>query len=60
MIDLEKCLILLGAWFVKMENWEKREINKCEELLKEKLRDVQKIGIIAYIKSFGGKENGSV
>ena len=52
--------MLLGAWFVKMENWEKREINKCEELLKEKLRDVQKIGIIAYIKSFGGKENGFV
>jgi len=34
-----------------MKDWQKREIEKCEDLLKEKLNGFQKHNIETYLKS---------
>ncbi len=41
-----------------IESWRQREINKCEDLLKRgKLRDIERIGLIAYLKNLSEEEN---
>jgi len=40
----------------EMIDWKEREIEKCKGLLNRKLRDVERIGLIAYLKSLEKKE----
>jgi hypothetical protein len=35
------------------ENWKQREIEKVEQILKDKIREVNRIGLVAYIQSLG-------